>query len=396
MHEIIKPKVIVASFNSWHMDHSANVYQTKNALVGIYSSIKNSKGIATNLYHRCWLFHFIMKPFYHILDPLAWQQIQYRFFMPVFNIWLKVQKYDQFNVVQAIAWGAKAPFDLAEKHGALKVLDAPNSYPTTYDGYERREMAIWGKKVKPSVPEHIIEQVVRDIERADVILCPSKWVFDSMIANGVDSKKCKINPFGVNVDIFKPRESIPKVPRFVCVGSITLRKGHQYLFPAFNRIKQKYPDAELYCLGAVLSDFKHIWKQWKDLVTFQGHMSHFELAALYQRSTAFVLPSVEEGFARAIIEAMSSGVAILATYESGATTLVENGKEGIIFQTRNVDAIYNAMKVMIENPQLAHKMGELAAIRGGLNNTWEDYGTRNLLIFEEFLNSNKSKCVDCV
>lgn len=382
----MRAKVFVASFNSWHMDHSARAYQEGNVLAGLYIANKNARGVRPELYHRCWPFHLCMKPFYHLLPPLEWQQVQYRCFMAVYDRWLKRQKLPEFNVIQAIYWGAKAPFDVAEKTGALKVLDATNSYPTTYDGYERREMALWGKRVRPSAPEHIIEQVVRDIERADVILCPSIWVKDSMVVNGVPKEKCFINPFGVDTSVFTERQTLPDHPRFVCTGSICLRKGHQYLFQAFERVKQVYSEAELICLGEILSDFRPLWPRWKKLVTYAGRISHQELATLYQRSTAFILPSVEEGFARAIIEAMAAGLPILATYESGSTTLVGDGVEGIIFQSRNVDAISDAMIQMVENPQHCLQMGTKSAIKGRQKNTWKDYGERNLQIFEKALN----------
>jgi glycosyltransferase involved in cell wall biosynthesis len=367
------------------MDHSACAYQERDALAGLYISNKNQRGVREDLYHRCWPFHLCMKPFYYLLPPLEWQQVQYRFFMGVFDRWLKFQQFPEFNVVQAIYWGAKAPFDIAEKYGALKVLDVTNSYPITYDGYERREMALWGQRVRPSVPVRIIKQVVRDIDRADVILCPSVWVKDSMIANGVPQEKCFINPFGVNTDIFRERKVLPDHPRFICVGSICLRKGHQYLFQSFERVKEKYPTVELICLGEILSDFKPLWKRWAKLITYPGSVSHQQLAEMYMRSTAFILASVEEGFARAIIEAMAAGLPILTTYESGATTLVDHGVEGIIFQSRDVDAIEFAMIEMIEHPDHCLEMGKKAALKGRRKNNWQDYGERNLSIFNEML-----------
>lgn len=388
MSDSMTPRVLIASFNSWHMDHAAFAYQNSGSLAGLYIGNRNVRGVRSDLYNRCWPFHLAMKPFYHLLAPLEWQQVQYHCFMPVFDLWLKSRRLPNFNVVQAIYWGAKAPFDIAEKHKALKVLDATNSYPTTYDGYERREMALWGKKVRPSGPARTIEQVVRDIDRADIVLCPSIWVRDSMIANGVPEKKCIINPFGVNTEIFKERKVLPDHPTFVCVGSICLRKGHQYLFQAFERVKKKYPSSELICLGAILSDFKPLWRRWEKLITYPGAVSHQQLADLYELSTAFVLPSVEEGFARAIIEAMAAGLPILATYESGATTLVDHGVEGVILQARNVDAITEAMLEMIENPVRCFEMGRNAAIKGRQKNTWSDYGERNLYIFNKALNGN--------
>lgn len=380
------PKIIVSSFNCWYMDNAAKSYEKNKKLVGLYNSTINNKNIDKNLFHRAWLFHLAMKPFYFLLSPVKWQQVQYKYLLTIFDLWFKTRKLNEFNVMQAIAWGAKAPFDVAEKHGALKVLDAPNSYPTNYDAIERREMALWSKKVRPSVPEKIIEQVVRDIERADIILCPSKFVYDSMINNGVDEAKCRINYFGVDNNIFIMRNQLPSKHRFVCVGSICLRKGHQYLFRAYKELKTIYPEIELYCIGEVLDDFKDEWKIWKSIVTFQGTMPQYEIAKLFQETTAFVLASVEEGFARAIIEAMAAGLPIIATYESGATTLIDNGEEGIIIKSRSVTEIMNAMQKVIVEPLLNIEMGKKSYLKGGDNNSWNDYGQRSIDIFTDFLN----------
>lgn len=380
-------RIAVTSFVSWHMDHAAAAYQAKSALAGLYISNNNYRGIRLNLYYRCWSFAFLMKPFYHFWNSKV-EWAQYFLFMGAYNRWLKSKDLSSCNVIQAIAWGAKTPFDIAEEIGALKVLDSPNSYPTTYDAYERREMARYGKRIEPAIPSHIISQVIRDIDRADIILCPSQWVFDTMVSNGVPKEKCHINPFGVDTKTFIPRDTLPEQPLFVTVGSVRLRKGHQYLLPAFIRLKENYPEAKLIVVGEVHEDFKHLWPKWKNEIIHYSGLSHTELSTILRKCTAFILPSTEEGFARVILEAMASGLPILATYESGATTLVNDGEEGIIFKSCSIDAITNAMLYLLQNPQLIMDMGNKAAIKGGIRNTWQDYGDRNMEIFSKAL-SNK-------
>jgi glycosyltransferase involved in cell wall biosynthesis len=85
-----------------------------------------------------------------------------------------------------------------------------------------------------------------------------------MVANGVDPEKCIINPFGVNTGVFTPRPGPPAKPRFICVGTICVRKGHQYLFRAFAKVKAARPDAELICVGDVKRDFRKELPQWAD------------------------------------------------------------------------------------------------------------------------------------
>jgi len=96
----------------------------------------------------------------------------------------------------------------------------------------------------------------RELHRADVVLCPSDFVRDTMVCNGVAASKCFINPFGVDTEVFQSSEATPEVPRFICVGTICLRKGHQYLFRAFETVKKQFPTAELICVGRYKTDFR--------------------------------------------------------------------------------------------------------------------------------------------
>ena len=115
-----------------------------------------------------------------------------------------------------------------------------------------------------------------------------------------------------------------------------------------------------------------------------------ELAKQLQTATAFVFPSNEEGFARSIIEAMAAGLPIIATHESGATTLVDDGVEGWIVRARDVDQIAAAMIRAASDPKLNQKMGEAAHARGAKNNSWGDFADRLIRICEEALKRRQS------
>lgn len=218
----------------------------------------------------------------------------------------------------------------------------------------------------------------RELRRADLILCPSTFVQETLIENGLPESKCLIQPFGVDTKIFLPRQRLPSNPRFICVGTICLRKGHQYLFRAFELVKQRFPDAELICVGQYKTDFRIEWPRWAGTFRHITHLPHSDLAALLQTCTAFVFPSQEEGFARVLTEAMAAGLPILASHQSGATTLVEDGVEGIIIRAQDPRHIADAMVRVASDTKLNRKMGEAALQKGAEKNTWQDYGDRLL------------------
>jgi glycosyltransferase involved in cell wall biosynthesis len=284
-------------------------------------------------------------------------------------------------VIQAVMGFASEGFDRAEAVGALKVVDCPNSHPTSYYGYWQRECDLWCPGEKVPIPRWMFARMNRELQRADVVLCPSLFVRDTMVANGIPAEKCFVNPFGVDTSVFTPRVATPARPRFICVGTICLRKGHQYLFRAFEQVRAALPEAELICVGDVKCDFRKEWPKWAGRFTHHRSLSHQQLSELLQTGTAFVLPSCEEGFARVLSEAMACGLPIIASYESGATTLVDDGVEGLIISQQPA-ALATAMLRLAQDHALNQRMGSAAHQRGAIRNTWQDYGDRLLAEYQ--------------
>jgi glycosyltransferase involved in cell wall biosynthesis len=237
-----------------------------------------------------------MKPFYHAAPQIVAERMFYRLF-PIWKSWLDAQPWPECDVVQGIMGYCSELFDHADRTGALKVVDCSNSHPTSYHGFWQRECDLWCPGERVPVPQWMFARMNRELERADVVLCPSLFVRDTMLMNGIPEEKCFVNPFGVNTEVFSQRTGAPVKPRFVTVGTICVRKGHQYLFRAFEIVKKQLPEAELIVVGTYKTDFRHEQPRWEGTFTHLPHISHSELAKLLQTCTAFVFPSQEEGFA---------------------------------------------------------------------------------------------------
>lgn len=380
-----KVQVLLTTPGAWHLRQTARAFAERDALAGLWVSHKNSTGLAPEQYRRCWPLHLVLKPFYH-LAPQIWQERAFYRFFPIWKAWLRAQPWPACNVVQAILGFATEPFDRAEKTGALKVVDCPNSHPTSYYGYMQRECDLWCPGENMPIPRWMFARMNRELERADVVLCPSSFVRDTMVLNGIAAEKCFINPFGVDTSVFRPRATVPEKIRYVIIGTVTVRKGHQYLFRAFEKVKKVFPDAELVCVGELKTDFRREWPKWRSTCTYFPHLTHAELAKLLSTCTAFVLPSLEEGFARVLSEAMAAGLPILASYESGATTLIEDGVEGFIVRARDPQHIADAMIRVAADRGLNQTMGAAAHQKGAAKNTWLDYGDRLLAEYARRLN----------
>ncbi len=366
-----------------HARQIARPLQDRDALAGLWISDKNSTGIAPDKYRRCWPYHLAMKPFYHLASLGLREQMALRL-VPLWAAWVKRQKPPIFNVAYGCGGGQGTElFDLADQTGALKVIDSSSSHPTSAYGFWQRECDIWNPGAQVATSRWLFARWNRELERADVILCPSTFVIDSMVYNGIPEAKCVLNPYGVDTSIFKPRTVVPEKPRFVCVGSICLRKGHQYLFRAFEKVRQVLPDAELICAGPYYPDFASERTRWEGTFTHLENLPQPELAKVLQQCTAFVFPSNEESIARAVVEAMGAGLPIIGTHESGATTLVNDGVEGLIIRARDVEQLAQAMIRSATNREENERMGKAAHARGAQNNSWGDFADRLIRICEQ-------------
>ena len=371
-------KVILATTRSWYLGHTSLALNHRNSLRLLLMADKKPRLLPPQFYKRCWPYHVAMKFFYHCTSQILEEKATY-FFSYLYDSWLqkelRLRSYDVIHSI--IGFGIKG-FQHASSKSALKVVDCPNTHPVTLSGFWQRECDLWCPGENVPIPGRFFRRMTQELEIADMILCPSVFVKETMLLNGIPESKCFVNPFGVDSQLFKSRSIIPTTPKFICVGTICLRKGHQYLFRAFELMKKVIPNAELICVGDYKRDFKMEKPRWHGSFTHIPHVDHSTLAGLLQNSTAFVFPSQEEGFARVISEAMGAGLPIIASHESGATTLVRDGIEGLIVRGRDPQHIADAMIQVFLDPELNREMGEAAHKKGAAKNTWQDYGDRLL------------------
>ena len=379
------PKALLAAPGGWHLPHAARGLDARGALRGLWVSHKNSTGVSRESFRRCWPLHVAMKPFYQFAPMLLTEKAFYAFF-PVWRQWLRSQPWPDCNVVQGIMGFATELFERPEAAKALKVVDCPNSHPVTYYGFWQRECDLWCPGETVPVPRWVMARMNREIAQADMVIVQSTFCQESMVLNGIPPEKVFINPMGVDSALFLPRTEVPSVPRFICVGTICLRKGHQYLFRAFERVRRELPAAELICVGDVKSDFRKEWPKWQGTFTHFEQLPQPEVAKLLRTCTAFVFPSQEEGIARAQVEALAAGLPVIGTHHGGASTLVNDGVEGFVVRGNDPAQMAAAMLRVARDPDLCARMGQAAYQKGAVRNTWQDYGDRLLAAYAERLN----------
>ena len=120
-----------------------------------------------------------------------------------------------------------------------------------------------------------------------------------------------------------------------------------------------------------------------DRVSFLGWQSREELIRWYHRSNVFLFPSRHEGMPNAVLEAMSSGLPVVATRIAGSEELVLDGETGFLVPTENVDALRDALQTILTDSFLCQKMGAASRLHVEQNYTWQKVAEQYQVFLEE-------------
>lgn len=204
----------------------------------------------------------------------------------------------------------------------------------------------------------------------DLIVANSEAVRDDVIRQEkVEPAKVRVVYNGVDPALYEiPADpalrtslGIPEEARIVgVVANLIHYKGHRFLLQAWRTVKQKIPGARLLLVGdgplrGALEELAQELGLEKE-VRFLG--SRQDVPRLFALMDVAVLPSLEEGFPNAILEAMAAGKPVVATNVGGIPEAVIHGKTGLLVPPKDPQALADAIIQLLCDPKLAEEMGK--------------------------------------
>jgi spore coat protein SA len=218
------------------------------------------------------------------------------------------------------------------------------------------------------------------------------------------SEKIKVNRLGVDMNQFVSRFSAQgqhnrdnlraklgyeQKKIMLYVGRLIEKKGVHHLLQAMPQIIAQHPEALLVIVGSAdygknaltpyVQSLHATGNQWPHNVRFIPYVPHNQVQHWYSIADIAVVPSfAEEAFGLVNVEAMASGVPVIATSAGGMKELVMDGETGFLIPLDNVpQAIAEKAILLFNDPLLAQSMSEASILRVATNFTW-DHSARRL------------------
>jgi len=269
-------------------------------------------------------------------------------------------------------WGAELG-PLVQRMGGRHVCNRGSSHILFQRDLLTEEFARWSCPPPDGFPDWLVQRELAEYASADAIAVPSTFVRRTFEGRGVPAARVHVTPYGVDLTRFRPQPGADRRFRVLFVGSASVRKGIGYLLEAVRPLVLR-GRAELWLVGAVSTEARALLARHGDIVTMKGFVPPDQLAATYSQGSVLVLPSIEEGLARVQAQAMACGLPVIATPNTGAEDLFDDGREGFIVPIRDPRAIRDRLEWMLAHPDAGRAMGEAARRRIGARSGWGAYG----------------------
>jgi glycosyltransferase involved in cell wall biosynthesis len=185
------------------------------------------------------------------------------------------------------------------------------------------------------------------LRRSRNFICVSNWVKSlagvqaEVIHNGVDEKR------------FRPVQRRNDVPVVLYVGRLLAMKGIDCMIDALRPLMLQ-KKIRLLCMGAGNSN-RYVRKLSgidPEYYRFLGAVPYEKIHEVYQQADLFVLPSLTESFPLSVLEAMASGLPVVATKVGGIPEMISDGKNGLLVEPNNSGQLRDAVQGLLCNARL--------------------------------------------
>ena len=205
------------------------------------------------------------------------------------------------------------------------------------------------------------------VQQAAAIVVVSREMEMQLLKLGAPREKLHYNCYGIDVERFTVGSPATSPKRFVAIGRFVEKKAPLLTLKSFHKAWLEDPGMQLAMIGEgpLKAECEAFVKSngLAAAVSFAGVVAHEEVAALLRGARAFVQHSVvsgdndHEGTPLAVLEAMATGIPVIATRHAGIADVVGHGVHGLLCEEHDVDAMAENLLDLANNAERAGTMG---------------------------------------
>ena len=257
----------------------------------------------------------------------------------------------------------------ARKRGIPVLSDIIIALSTARIHYaEYKAFPDWGPP-PPDLPEDGFPTPPHLLEATDVFVCPSPFVADDLVENfGVAREATRIVPYALSEAWFDIAPC-PQRGRVLFVGTADRRKGIHYLAMAARALAGRGLNLDVRIAGGVHDAVRA--RPEAAALTFLGRIPRSEVTAEFAAADIFVLPTLAEGSATVVYEAMAAGLPVVTTRAAGS--VIEDGVDGLLVPERNPEALADAIARLTEDRALREHLAAAARAKAWASFGWDDW-----------------------
>jgi glycosyltransferase involved in cell wall biosynthesis len=276
--------------------------------------------------------------------------------------------------------------------GFAHQLDRPEDDPTAIVVHLHGSLGMFSEQIGWPPPEDLLLRVgsfMEDtsIETADGLLAASQSIAELTCARlGLGHGLLDVVAGAVDSDFFAPGQTTSETgrgPNLLFVGNLVANKGIATVLEAFIRLAGEHPGLSLTVAGSADGDLagelrgRAAQAGLADRVALLGFVEHEDLPGLYCSADVFAAPSqYEGGLGLVYLEAMASGLPVIATGAGGSAEAIVDGETGLLLERGDLDETAAAIGTLLHDPELRARMGAAGRERVRANFTPDRYAEK--------------------
>lgn len=272
----------------------------------------------------------------------------------------------------------------AKNSGMIIIVDHSIAHPA--EVYNQMIKANNGSKDGISInPESKFwKLVLNDCKNADVIQVNSEYVKTSFVENGFDPGNIKVIQLGVRSDFHKLKieYAINGPIRILFTGGFGQRKGSLLIIESIKKLLEQGINFQLDIVGSIISDFAlPTWFTNQPQVKLHGYIPQNELKSYFKNADIYIFPSYSEGAAQSLKEAMTAGLPVISTKQSGGPII--HGKNGWLIPDDSAIDLTEAIQILAKDRKLRERLGKNGSNTISKEHTWEKYGEEVAKLYQK-------------